>query len=279
MILPCEIYKTTCLSLYSRSFLLLVKCFVIGLLCVLFSSCDRKEKIELEWEEVIVSNSLPLNDVHFTDVNNGHVVGGDNWFKGCYLSTTDGGQTWSEDSISNKRLFALDFLPGGFGVAVGVDGYHFRKETVSSDWKFSRLPFWEILRDVAYKNPTEGFAVGGAAYANGVIIKLTNNTATRRDTFDNELAAICYSDDNTIHAMGYGIVLRSTNAGETWTRLPVYGDFYRAIHFPSESVGYAVGSSGTILKTTDKGGSWKKLRDGSKIRVSSVPFSRFIFPG
>ncbi|MFK7807594.1 MAG: hypothetical protein AB8F74_07350 [Saprospiraceae bacterium] len=278
MLLHCtDNSKKTCLSSDDGSFLLHYIFFVIVLLGLFVSSCGKKEKIELEWEEIEVNNSLPLNDVVFTDVNKGHVVGGNNWLKGCYLSTTDGGETWDTDSVANKRLFAIDFLPDGFGVALGIDGYHFRKETEAADWKFARLPYWDILRDVAYKSPTEGFAVGGAGYSKGVILKLTNNTATRRDSFDNELSTICYSDENTMHAMGYGIVLRSTDAGETWTRLPVYGDFYRSVCFPSESVGYAVGSSGTILKTTNTGADWKKIRDGSKVRVSDTPFRDLFF--
>jgi photosystem II stability/assembly factor-like uncharacterized protein len=272
-----NINTATCLSKDNRSFS--VSSIVLVLVVLLFglSSCDRKEEIELDWEERIVGQSTALNAVYFTNENNGHIVGGDNWAKGYYLYTADAGETWAMDSVSNKRLFALDFLPDGFGIAVGIDGYHYRKESVASDWTFSRLVYWDILRDVAYKNRTEGIAVGGIGYGNGVIIKLLNNAATSRDTFESEIDAICFSDENTVHAMGYGIVLRSTDSGETWTRLPVYGDFYRAIHFPSESIGYAVGSSGTIMKTTDAGSNWKKLRDGSKSRISNTPFRNLFF--
>ncbi len=270
-------YKTTCLSKDNRSFSVVTILLVLVVLLFNFSSCDRKEEVELDWEERSVGLNTSLNAVYFTDENNGHIVGGDNWVKGYYLYTTDAGETWETDSMSNKRLFALDFLSDGFGVAVGIDGYHYRKESVGSDWTFSRLAYWDILRDVAYKNRTEGIAVGGIGYGSGVIIRLVNNAATSRDTFESEIDAIYFSDENTVHAMGYGTVLRSTDSGETWTRLPVYGDFYRAIHFPSERIGYAVGSSGTILKTIDAGANWKKLRDGSKARVSNTPFRNLFF--
>lgn len=251
--------------------------FVFILLAILISSCEKKETIELPWEEQIVSVSTPLNAVFFTDENTGHIVGGENWIQGYYLSTDDAGETWAVDSLTNKRLFALQFLADGYGISVGIDGYLFRKDTPQDDWNFLRLPYWDILRDVAYIDRTEGIAVGGAGYSRGVILQIKNNTVVKRDTFNNELAAVHYSDPLTVHVMGYGIVLRSTDGGLTWERSGVNGDFYRAIHFPSATIGYAVGSAGTILKTTDAGLNWKKLRDGSKARVSNVPFRDLYF--
>jgi photosystem II stability/assembly factor-like uncharacterized protein len=39
-------------------------------------------------------------------------------------------------------------------------------------------------------------------------------------------------------------------------------EFFSSIAFPSKSVGYVVGRTGTILKTEDAGASWKRLRNG-----------------
>jgi photosystem II stability/assembly factor-like uncharacterized protein len=269
---------TACLLHSRRPFCIYRLQWVVVILCLAMTgfSCG-KEEIELAWEEQIVQVNAPLNAVFFTDENTGHIVGGEYWTKGYYLSTTNGGQTWDVDSLTNKRLFALDFLADGYGLTVGVDGYLFRKNDSQDDWHFQRLPYWDILRGVAFKNKTDGILVGGIGYSDGVIIPIKNNTAIKRDSFENEISAVCYSDDNTAHAVGYGIVLRSTDGGENWTRLPVDGDFFRAVVFPSASIGYAVGSTGTILKTTDGGAKWKKIRDGSKLRVSNVPFRDLYF--
>ena len=242
----------------------------------LFSAC-RKKAIEIQWVEQYPPIETHLDAVFFTDENTGHIVGGDTWQAGYYLYTEDGGDTWEADSLCNKRLFALTFLDDGFGATVGVDGYLFRKQNADADWVFQRLPYWYLLRDVAFTNRTEGIFVGGNAYRFGVILKMQNYSLTRRDTFEHELAAVCFSNDSTVYAVGYGAILRSTNAGDHWKRMEVYGDFFRAIHFPSSTVGYIVGSGGTILKTMDGGEHWQKIRDGSKFSVSNVPFRDVFF--
>jgi len=248
---------------------------LLFLTLLLLTSCG-KDKIELTWEEQNSNINTVLTSVYFTDANTGHVMGGETWAKGYYLSTIDGGANWEVDSLANKRLNGLIFKPSGKGYAVGVDGYFFKKESPLEDWFFYRLPRWEILTDVCFNNADEGMVVGGAAFKSGVAMRIEGTAVTQIDTFKNELAAACYSDDNTVHAVGYGIVLRSDSGGP-WERKDIEGDFFRAIHFPSQEVGYVVGSAGTIMKTTDGGLKWDKIRDGSKIRVSNKPFRDVFF--
>jgi photosystem II stability/assembly factor-like uncharacterized protein len=80
-----------------------------------------------------------------------------------------------------------------------------------------------------------------------------------------------------VHGVGYGTVLRSTNRGKTWVRNPLKNDFYRSICFVNTQIGYTVGSSGTIAKTTDGGISWTKLRDGDAVGTSNEPFLNVFF--
>jgi len=245
------------------------------LTCTLIFSCG-KEKVELTWEKQNANINTTLTSVYFTDANTGHIVGGDTWIKGYALSTTDGGANWTVDSLTNKRMNGISFKSNGQGHAVGIDGYFFKKESPLEDWLFYRLPRWEILADVCFNEEDEGVVVGGAAFQKGVAMRIQETTVTQIDTFENELAAVCYSDRTTVHAVGYGIVLRSDN-GEPWERQNIEGDFFRAIDFPSPEVGYVVGSAGTIMKTTNGGSDWDKIRDGGKIRVSNKPFRDVFF--
>lgn len=245
------------------------------LLILLAFSCG-KEKIELTWEEQNVDFNKTLTAVYFTDVNTGFALGGDTWYNGYSLSTIDGGANWIVDSLTNKRVNALHFNSNGIGYAVGFDGQFFRKENPQEDWVFHRFSRWDILSGVCFNEEGEGVAVGGAAFQSGVAIRYQGDTVIQIDTFENELAAVCYSDASTLHAVGYGIVLRSDNGGP-WERQNIEGDFFRAIHFPSPEVGYVVGSAGTIMKTTNGGLDWNKIRDGNKIRVSNKPFRDVFF--
>ena len=238
----------------------------------------KKEKIELEWTELNSGTSSTLTSVYFTDLNNGHVVGGGTWYHGIYLQTTDGGENWQMDTLGNKQLFGIHFNQYQKGHVVGIDGYLFKKDTPQSPWNFKKLPNWNILRDVCFADDDNGVVVGGDALKFGVIMTLGENyIPIKVDTFDNELSAVCYSDETTIHAAGYGIILRSTDGGLNWEISETKGDFYRSIHFPTNNVGYIAGYSGSILKTTDAGHNWSKLIDGDKITVKNTPFRSVFF--
>lgn len=242
-------------------------------LITLLFSC-KKETIEVEWEELNSNTSTNLTAVHFTDENIGHAVGGNTWYFGSYLQTIDGGNTWNVSDISNKQLFGLDFNENGFGFTVGIDGYLFSNSNpLINDWVFHRMPRYDFLHDVSFNSRNEGVLVGGVAFANGAIMVVDSNfSVSHIDTFPNQLNAVSYSDDNTIHIGGYGIVLRSTDGGESWEESSISGDFYQAIDFPTPTTGFMVGYNGTILKTTDNGVSWKYLRDGDELSVSDEPF-------
>ncbi len=246
-------------------------------LLFLLSSCG-KEKIELPWEEQTSPTTVPITSVFFTDANTGHATGGDTWYSGLYLSTTDGGVNWQVDTLSNSKMYSLHFSPSGEGGAVGNNAYLFRKQSPEDDWTFYRLSVWGVLTDIAVSDYNLAVAVGGEAFQHGRILRLEGNAIlTQIDSFANEISTVYISDEQTVHAAGFGIVLRSDDAALTWTRLDIEGDFFRSIHFPSATVGYMVGSAGTIMKTDDAGQSWKKLRDGSKIKVSNIPFQDVFF--
>lgn len=245
------------------------------LCCVFFFACQKEDTIEVAWEKLNSGTETNLRGVHFTDALNGHVVGGNTWYSGSYIYTRDGGQNWSVDSISNKQLFGLHFNEQGLGNTVGIDGYLFSTSAGSSDpaWNFHRMPRWDILRDVCFNNKNEGVLVGGIAFDEGAIMVVDSNyLVPYKDTFPNQLNAVCYSDDQTIHVAGYGLILRSTDGGQSWIESEVSGDFFQAISFPSHTTGYMVGYNGTILKTTDNGLNWKHQRRGDAITVADKPF-------
>lgn len=256
--------------------LLLQSGLLLGV-CFTICSCG-KEKIDLEWTELNSGTASTLTSVYFTDPNHGHAVGGGTWYHGVYLQTIDGGENWQMDTLGNKQLFGIHFNQNKNGHAVGIDGYLFKKNTPQSSWDFHKLPNWNILRDVCFNEAGNGIVVGGEAFNFGIIMTLTPNfNPITVDTFDNELSAVCYSDENTIHVAGYGIILRSTDGGLNWVISETKGDFYRSVYFPTKTIGYIAGYSGSILKTTNAGETWTKLIDGDKITVKNTPFRSVYF--
>jgi photosystem II stability/assembly factor-like uncharacterized protein len=88
----------------------------------------------------------------------------------------------------------------------------------------------------------------------------------------NNLLAVKVIDNNTIVATGaYGTILRTTNAGGTWSiQTPPSRPYLYGVDFGSSLVGVAVGSQGTILRTIDGGISWSAISSGTTRALNAV---------
>ena len=129
-------------------------------------------------------------------------------------------------------------------------------------------PFWRWFHDLAVRGERV-IAVGGEGWKSGVLahFKIGQHATARMDTFPQELESVAFADDSVVVAVGYGLILRSTNGGASWLPLKKWGsDFYHSICFPSEKIGYIVGYSGEILKTTDGGEIWSQLQSSNSYK-------------
>lgn len=98
-------------------------------------------------------------------------------------------------------------------------------------------------------------------------------SGTQADLFD-----VLYLTETTGIVVGgkvgdeYGIILRTTNAGQTWDS--VYGGsrLLRGIAFTDVNTGFVVGNTGAILKTTNGGINWSQLNSGTTQHLRSVSF-------
>ncbi len=88
---------------------------------------------------------------------------------------------------------------------------------------------------------------------------------------------------NGIFAGGLGsmdqyAILRTTDGGWTWSELSysnsgAWPRQYHDLQFPTQSVGYAAGTNGRIMKTTDAGSNWTLLPASTAATIRSVHFS------
>ena len=76
---------------------------------------------------------------------------------------------------------------------------------------------------------------------------------------------VYFANDFVGVAVGdYGKIVRTTDSGETWTRVPSFGQFdYTSVHFVNSTTGWITGQGGQLLKTTDAGLSWFQVYLGS----------------
>ena len=170
------------------------------------------------WEDRSLTDDVVLYDVSFPDAQHGFVAGE----YGTLLATNDGGGTWTKRPVgTEKTLFGVSFSTPTQGWVVGIDGLVLRTRDGGGTWDVQRgsveagsieeLGFLEAL-----KNPgLYGVQVAGRY---GVV---TGDT---------------------------GMVLTSTDGGETWVRHELPGKqqlvWLRAVSLGDGPEGFVVGGNG-----------------------------------
>ncbi len=183
-----------------------------------------------------------LVDVFFVDALNGWSVGRN----GFIVKTTNGGDTWTPQSINALQLLTVHFVDSLRGWIGGTNsnlqGFVAKTTNGGGTWisQLSR-PEEAMFFDVYFANSQIGCAVGGNAFLFG-----TTNT---------------------------GRIYRTTNGGTNWApietgmRYPLF-----SVHFSGLNSGWAVGSLGRIVGTTDAGNSWHEYSRASRVRISDCDF-------
>lgn len=236
--------------------------FSLIYLTILFGGCSREETFIPVHSTII---SFPTTDRLncFTVLPTGsiHVGGGLGWESGTLQHSSDEGQSWQSDLFPNAEIQGMAFNDKGEGRCVGKSGTYFFYSATTGKWDFVRLPFWENLAGIALH--TDGFSLagGGSAWERGFICRISSaHTLIQIDTFPNEIASLCFADSNVAFAVGYGVVLRSRDAGTSWEFIDLTGDFFTDICFPVAQRGFIIGENGLIARSLDAGDTWQIVR-------------------
>lgn len=80
------------------------------------------------------------------------------------------------------------------------------------------------------------------------------------------LAAVCTAPARAAGwaVGGNGLVIRSTDGGQSWTSSSPATNTLNAVHFVSDQTGWAVGNGGIAIETTDGGDHWSQTSPGSQ---------------
>jgi photosystem II stability/assembly factor-like uncharacterized protein len=236
-------------------------------LITIISSCS-KEKIELTFTRLSSGITNDLNHVFFINDSIGYVCGGDRYFKGDLLKTTDGGYTWHDQSTGEmtKALYRLDFISEDTGFSCGYDGKIFKTTDGGANWHFFQTDYYRPLRSIYMLDGQRGFACGGDGYKSGYLLRSTDGGDDwLADTSLEEYRDLVFFDESNGVVCGYGLIMYTTDGGQTWTYTNAKQDFFVAMDFVNEATGYAIGYTGSIWKTTDGGRSWERLRNANVI--------------
>ncbi len=199
--------------------------------------------VQGQWTQVNSGVTTNLNDITFSDNNTGHIVGD----SGKVLNSTDGGNTWIDVSPSHSEDFsAIEFSTNDNGITSGEGTFNgpgnktnkaFATSNGGISWEQgSNIQLNGEVRDIHFVDNKIGFAAG--IYQGNPIICMT---------------ATCPIQE----------ILRTEDGGGTWSILPikvnVQGARAHFVHFIDSETGFAGGSKGRIVKTTNGGDAWTDM--------------------
>jgi photosystem II stability/assembly factor-like uncharacterized protein len=200
--------------------------------------------------------SANLNSVFFTSASNGVLVGAG----GTVHRTVDGGATWNAATTpgGTKALRSVFFLNATHGWAVG-DSSAWRTVDGGATWSAQTAsPFNHLFKSVHFVTTSIGWAVTSGAY------RSVDGGATWTPVFGTPTChAIRFATPDTGWAVGVrggNTTIRKTVTGTgdgIWLDQTVVPTQTLRSVFPINSnLVYAVGDTGTILRTVDGGANW-----------------------
>lgn len=175
------------------------------------------------------------------------------------FKTTNGGTNWLlQFSDTINSLYSIDFVDQNTGWIVGMSGTIFMTTNAGTNWSNQTSGTNSDLLSVCFIDQNTGWCTGW-----GTIIKTTNsglNWFTQLNGYFSSLTSIRFINQNTGWTVGglyfsdSALIMKTTNGGANWFRQNggKYGLY--CIYFTDENSGWAVGDSGTILRTSNSGG-------------------------
>lgn len=222
-----------------------------------------------------------LNGVHFINEMTGWAVGMD----GLILKTMDGGINWNEIKWKpGTELTAVFFTNADSGWVVGKQGIIFQTTDGGESWIDQGIN-GEIYGnvDVFFINNNVGWIVADA-YWGSTILRTTDggqHWAWHKPSPPVYALLSIYFTDSDIGwtVSGFGMILKTTDGGVTWTTLDTikteegFGQTLNSIHFVNNNIGWIVGNDGFILRTIDGGENWIYQISSTSEHLCAVAFA------
>lgn len=215
------------------------------------------------WSEEYYYNYLTYANYHeLALVRSGttskiYVVGGNASYNLTAIGSSSGDGAWSPQvSGYAGRLTDVWFLNDSTGLATGDDGIILKTTNRGLWWNQKVSGTDTNLASVAFFDSLAGIIVG----TSGQILRTTDagETWTRVERAGNEMFfKVTVVNDSVAYACGSNsTIIRSSDQGQTWIAQSVSapsGTVFEGISFVSETEGWATGSGGVIVHTSNGG--------------------------
>lgn len=254
------------------------RCPILIFFLIVFLSCDRLEVADLEWQKVELPFTHDLSRILVMEDGSWHLVGGETWETGQYLSTFDEGNSWDQIELHDKQLFGLDHDEDNNLYVTGISSFLYFKKPSKDNWEVGNPIVWARGNDLAFFNSNKGILVGGEALINGHLIVYGENfIPIEQQIWDREISTVTYTNESTWFVAGFGFIAKSINGGLDWVLNEFNGDFFVDLMFVDDDIAYCIGNSGTIAKTVNGGETWEAQRDGYDVFTSDLAFRAVYF--
>lgn len=216
-----------------------------------------------------------FEDLHFSDANHGIVVGNGSE---SYLTTDDGGATWTSKNAIRSDFYQLAFTGSDTGIAIVTNNYaYFTNDggaTFTSGTWTPPITGDRSSTDYCMINRDTIFSVG----LQGRVAKSVDGGASWKQytgfNFINTLYSIFNIDGKTLFACGQaGMVIKTTDGGETWQEQGVeLNNNLLKIYFLNTNVGFAAGQYGALIRTDNGGSTWSVINTGLHFNILQIRF-------
>ncbi|MCD6596631.1 MAG: DUF1565 domain-containing protein [Bacteroidales bacterium] len=192
----------------------------------------------LTWKKEYEESGYNLNDILNSGTNAAYAVG----LEGKILETTDFGETWEEKNTgTNSSLYSItDPWPLNYMLVTGHYGIILKNNGIQTDFEMINEGTLHFIQSIEFVNKDTGWAVGGDPGWGG--------------TTD-------------------GIILGTTDGGETWAVQQDLQTPLNAMDFVNENKGWAVGRDGLIKFTNNGGANWGTQTSPLTKTLTSVCFT------
>jgi photosystem II stability/assembly factor-like uncharacterized protein len=228
--------------------------------------CGMTSLVSAQWTQQESGVTSNLFGIRFTSATKGWVVGQN----GTFMSTTDGGGTWTAVAGQwGSNLNKIFFADSTHGWIVG--DYNVILETTDggTSWQSDNDLTGYMADYYGICSPDSGrqnhvWISGGRSYTSlSVVGKSVGNGTWSPQImgFAGRLVRIFFLNDTLGWAVGdSGLVLSTKNGGTWWNQLPS-GTYtgLNDIAFYDSLDGICVGDNGLIMNTTDGGSRWRVI--------------------
>lgn len=237
------------------------------------------------WSAIDLPLSESLKLIRFLNDSTGYLIGQ----LGAILKTTDSGNSWDiqnefPNGVTSSELLAMDFIDENLGYIVGardilktVDG--------GNTWELVAQSDFDLL-SVSFVDSIHGIAVGGDWIYEASGIRITSDGGLNWNMISSNITTnyideIKFVNSDTGYAVGgyvsatyCGYIIKTTNAGDTWSALNTGVNTYwlTDIAILGEDTIIVVAWEGQILKSTNGGITWTEQNSNTSASLYALHF-------